>query len=118
MQTFAARIHINLVLIAKYNKKVGNWPTLTDRCAVRCAVRLLEHLIFNQMLINDVNCCCFWYPVKVLGIRYNLFAGIETLSLSIYEPSAMQILLWGQSPNLGRGLSYGSGVVPLESPPY
>jgi hypothetical protein len=27
-----------------------------------------------------------WYPVKVLQIRHNLFAGTETLSLFVYEP--------------------------------
>ena len=45
------------------------------------------------------------YPLKVLRIRYNLFAGTETLSLSVYEPIAMQILLGGLSPKLGEGLS-------------
>ena len=36
-----------------------------------------------------------WYPMTVLCIRYNLFAGTETLYLSVYEPIAMQILLGG-----------------------
>ena len=49
-----------------------------------------------------------WYPLKVLHIRYNLFAGTKTLSLSIYEPFAIQILLGeGASPNLGKGWRYG-----------
>ena len=39
-----------------------------------------------------------WYNVKVLRIRYNLFAGTETLSLSVYEPMAMQIYAWGTVP--------------------
>ena len=39
-----------------------------------------------------------WYRVKVLGIRYNMFAGTETLSLSVYEPIAMHILLGGTVP--------------------
>ena len=47
----------------------------------------------------------FWgrvrYPAKVLRIRYNLFAVTEMLSLSVYEPIAIQILLGGPSPNLG-----------------
>ena len=43
-----------------------------------------------------------WYPVKVLRIRYNWFAGTEMLSLSVYEPIAIQILLGGPSPNLGE----------------
>ena len=29
-----------------------------------------------------------WYPMKLLQIRYNLFAGTEMLSLSVYEPIA------------------------------
>ena len=36
-----------------------------------------------------------WYNVKFLSIMYNLFAGTETLSLSVYEPIAIQILLGG-----------------------
>ena len=60
-----------------------------------------------------------WYYLNVLHIRYNLFPGTETLSLSVYEPIAMQILLGGTVPKFGRGGSVrGSGVVPLESPPY
>ena len=39
-----------------------------------------------------------WYHLKVLHIRHNLFAGTETLSLSVYEPIAMQILLVGTVP--------------------
>ena len=49
--------------------------------------------------------CRVWYPLKVLHIMYNLFAGTEMLSLSVYEPIAIQILLGGPSPNLGRGSS-------------
>jgi len=41
--------------------------------------------------------------LKVLHIRYNLFAGNETLSLSVYEPIAMQILLGGTVPQFGGG---------------
>ena len=62
------------------------------------------------------------YPLKVLCIRYNLFVGTETLSLSIYEPFAIQILLGeGASPNLGEGVEiWGrlSSVVPRETHPY
>ena len=39
------------------------------------------------------------YLLKVLHIRYNLFAGTETLSLSVYEPITIHILLGGG----GRG---------------
>ena len=39
------------------------------------------------------------YPLKVLCSRYNLFAGTDTLSLSVYEPIAKQILVGGTSPN-------------------
>ena len=45
-----------------------------------------------------------WYHLKVLHIRYNLFVGTETLSLSVYVPIAMQILIGGPSPNLGEGV--------------
>ena len=44
-----------------------------------------------------------WYPVKHLHIRYNLFAGSEMLSPSVYEPIAIQILLGGPSPQFGGG---------------
>ena len=44
------------------------------------------------------------YLMKVVCGSYNLFAGTETLSLSVYEPIAIQILLGGPSPNLeGKG---------------
>ena len=48
-----------------------------------------------------------WYPVKLLHISYNLFTGTEMLSLSVYEPIAIQILLGGgePSPNLAEGSS-------------
>ena len=46
------------------------------------------------------------YPLKVIHIMYNLFAGTETLSLSVYEPIAMQILLGGTVPQFG-----GEGTV-------
>ena len=49
-----------------------------------------------------------WCPVKLLHISYNLFAGTEMLSLSVYEPIALQILHGeGTVPNLGEGSSYG-----------
>ena len=51
-----------------------------------------------------------WYPMKLLHISYNLFAGTEMLSLSVYEPIAIQILLGGPSPNLGRGVELGGQV--------
>ena len=40
------------------------------------------------------------YPLKIPCSRCNLFAGTETLSLSVYEPIAMQILAWGPSSNI------------------
>ena len=46
-----------------------------------------------------------WYPVKLLHVSYNLFAGTEMLSLSVYDPIAIQILLGGPSPNLAEGSS-------------
>jgi hypothetical protein len=42
-----------------------------------------------------------WYPVKVLHIRHHLFAGTETLSLSVYEQIAMRVL---RGPHLGQGV--------------
>ena len=60
-----------------------------------------------------------WYPVKLLHIRYNLFAGSEMLSPSVYEPIAIQILLGETVPPIWvRGRVRGSGVLPVESPPY
>ena len=45
-----------------------------------------------------------WYPVKFLHISYNLFAGTDMLSLTVYEPIAIQILLLETVPNLGEGV--------------
>ena len=44
-----------------------------------------------------------WYRVRVLCIRYNLFAGTETQSISVYDPITIHILLGGPSRNLGDG---------------
>ena len=51
-----------------------------------------------------------WYPVKLLHIRYNLFAGSEMLSPSVYEPIAIQILLGRTVPQFGRGVELGGRV--------
>jgi len=51
-----------------------------------------------------------WYPVKLLHISYNLFAGTEMLSLSVYEAIAIKILLGGPSPNLGGRVGLEGGV--------
>ena len=60
-----------------------------------------------------------WYPLKLLHISYNLFAGTYMLSLSVYESIAIQILLWGDRPPMWpRGRARGLGVVPRETPPY
>src|SRR5208282_3684309 len=45
-----------------------------------------------------------WYRAKVLRIRSNLFAGTETLSLSVNEPIARQILSGGTVPQFGEGV--------------
>ena len=50
-----------------------------------------------------------WYPVKLLHIRYNLFAETEMLSLSVYEPIAIQILLEGTVPQFWGGVELGVG---------
>ena len=60
-----------------------------------------------------------WNPVKLLHIKYNLFAGTEMLSLAVYEPIAIQILSGGIVPEFGGGgRARESGVVPSETPPY
>ena len=60
-----------------------------------------------------------WYPAKLLHIWYNLFAGTDTLSLSVYEVIAIHILVGGTVPQFGGGgRARGSGVVPRETPPY
>ena len=52
-----------------------------------------------------------WYPVKLFHIRYNLFAGIVMLSLSVYEPIAIQILQGGEAfPNFREGVELGGWV--------
>ena len=61
-----------------------------------------------------------WYIVKVLRIRYNLFAGTETLSLSVSEPIAKTHFGWGggrvPSPNLeGRGKARGRVRYPVKA---
>jgi len=60
-----------------------------------------------------------WHRVKVLRIRYNLFAQSETLSLFVYEPIAMHFLPGGTVPQIWGGCrARGSCVAPRESPPY
>ena len=51
-----------------------------------------------------------WYPVKLLHICYNLFAGTEMLSLTVYEPIAIQILLGNRPPIWGEGVELGGRV--------
>src|SRR5271157_3463999 len=47
---------------------------------------------------------------KLLHIRYNLFAGTEMLSLSVYESTAKEILHGGNRPPIsGRRSSYRVG---------
>jgi hypothetical protein len=52
-----------------------------------------------------------WYPVKVLHIRYDLFAGTETLSLSVftvYETITKRIKwVWGTSPPIEGWVKLG-----------
>jgi len=49
--------------------------------------------------------------MKLLHISYNLFAGNEMLSLCVYEPIAIQILLGrGTVPQFGRGVEQGGWV--------
>jgi hypothetical protein len=51
-----------------------------------------------------------WRPAKVLRSRSNLFAGTETLSLSVNEPIAKQILVGGTVPKFGGGVELGGRV--------
>ena len=52
-----------------------------------------------------------WYPMKLLHISYDLFAGTEMLSLSVYEPIAIKILLGGGRPPIwGEGVELGGRV--------
>ena len=48
--------------------------------------------------------------MKLLHISDNVFAGTEILSLSVNEPIAIEILLGGPSPNLGKGVELGGRV--------
>ena len=58
------------------------------------------------------------YPVKLIHINYNLFAGTEMLSLSVYEPIAISILLGGRGrPQFwGVGRARRSSAAPRENP--
>ena len=58
-----------------------------------------------------------WYPVKLLHISYNLFAGTEMLSLRV-RANRNTNFAWGDRPPIwgGRGGVRGSNVVPRESP--
>ena len=47
---------------------------------------------------------------KLLYIRYNLFAGTEMLSLSVYESIAKEILHGGTVPQFGEGVELGGRV--------
>ena len=51
-----------------------------------------------------------WYPVKVLHVRQNLFAGTEMLSLSVYEPIAKTHFAWGTVPQFRGGVELGGRV--------
>ena len=59
-----------------------------------------------------------WYPVKLLHIKYNLFAGTEMLSLSVYDSIAIHIFAWGRPPVWGGGRGRRSAAVPRETPPH
>ena len=51
-----------------------------------------------------------WYPVNAHHNTHNLSSENKTLSLSVYEPIALQILLGGPSQNLGEGVELGGRV--------
>ena len=59
-----------------------------------------------------------WYPLKLLHIRYNLFAGTEMLSLSVYEPIAIQIWLGETVPQFGGRGGDRVECGTREIPPY
>ena len=50
------------------------------------------------------------YPVKLLHISCNLFVETEMISLTVYEPIAIQILLGWTVPQFGRGVEVGGRV--------
>ena len=52
--------------------------------------------------------------MKVLRIRYNLFAGAETLSLSVYGPITIHILLGGVTEIGGGVWLWGQVCYPLK----
>jgi hypothetical protein len=52
-----------------------------------------------------------WETVKVLHIKHNLFAGTETLPLSIYKPIAIRVLWGGVTvPHLGERVWLGGHI--------
>ena len=85
------------------NKKVGNWPTQRPMHRKPFSTQLPD--LGEGVELGDR----VWYPMKLLHISYNLFAGTEMLSLSVYEPIAIQILLGGTVPQFGRGVELGVG---------
>ena len=57
-----------------------------------------------------------WYPVNAHHKTHNLSSENETLSLSVYEPIALQILRGGTVPQFGGGVELGGGCcTPLKS---
>ena len=63
------------------------------------SLSLYEPIAMQILLVGSVPQFCrevelggrVWYAVKLLHISYNLFVGIEMLSLSVYEPITIQI---------------------------
>ena len=91
------------VLFVVLHKKVGNWPTqrpMHRKPFFNTTPRFGEAVKLGGRV---------WYPMKLLYISYNLFAGTEMLSLSVYEPIVKQILLGGV-PQFGRGVELGGRV--------
>jgi hypothetical protein len=94
-------------------KKVGNWPTQRP---------MHRRSFFNTTPIFGGGVelpCGVSHPVKAHHSGHTLSIITETVSLSVYEPITIHILLGGTVPQFGGGgRPRGSVVLPPESPPY
>ena len=79
-------------------KTVGNWPTLTDRCAVD----VLQHdpNLGGVELRGRVR-----YLAKSRHIKHMLAAEIDMLSLSSFTSQSPYAFCGGTVPYLGEGLN-------------
>ena len=59
-----------------------------------------------------------WYPVRLLHISYNLFAGTKCYLSQFTSQSQYKFSLGDRPPIWPRGRGRAFGVVPRETPPY